>query len=230
MRRSIAFGIAFVSAFVAIGDAQDRARALEEQARNQLGTIGTLCGRVVMHGCWPPKKSVLYLESFPSGVEVAIFQEDREAFGMQIGPRYVLHDVCAMGRIEKEDDRFFVRVTHPYYLRVTDTSAPIPDFVHAGAFTSCDEGVELPKVLKEVRPQYTRQALDAKIQGTVNLEGVVQVNGQIGAVRVLKTLDSKFGLDEQAIIAAKQWRFQPGTRFGRAVPVIVVLALTFKLI
>ena len=47
--------------------------------------------------------------------------------------------------------------------------------------------------------------------------------------RVVRSLDSTFGLDEEALKAAKQWRFAPGTRFGQAVAVLVTIELTFTL-
>src|ERR1019366_2923315 len=67
-------------------------------------------------------------------------------------------------------------------------------------------GVTLPRVLREVKPQYTSDAMRAKVQGTVLLECVVQKDGSVGDVQVVRSLDSTFGLDQQAIIAAKAWR------------------------
>jgi len=90
-------------------------------------------------------------------------------------------------------------------------------------------GVLLPKVLREVKPQYTADAMRAKVQGTVLLECVVNADGTIGSVEVAKSLDRTFGLDQEAIKAAKQWRFAPGTRFGEPVAVLVTIELTFTL-
>jgi TonB family protein len=90
-------------------------------------------------------------------------------------------------------------------------------------------GVELPRVLKEVRPQYTAEAMRAKVQGVVLLECVVNPDGSVGSIQVVKSLDSTFGLDQKAIEAAREWRFAPGTRFGQPVPVIVTIELTFTL-
>ena len=90
-------------------------------------------------------------------------------------------------------------------------------------------GVSPPSLLREVTPQYTAEALRAKIQGTVWLEAVVLPDGTVGDVRVTKSLDPVFGLDQQAMDAARQWRFSPGTRFGEPVPVLVVLELYFIL-
>ena len=90
-------------------------------------------------------------------------------------------------------------------------------------------GVTLPRVLREVRPQYTSDAMRAKVQGTVLLECVVRPDGSVGDVQVVRSLDSTFGLDQEAIKAAKGWRFAPGTRLGEPVPVLITIELTFTL-
>ena len=69
----------------------------------------------------------------------------------------------------------------------------------------------------------------AKVQGSVWIEAVVMPDGSVGDVRITKSLDRIFGLDEEALRATKQWRFLPGTRFGQPVPVLVVIELTFTL-
>ena len=89
--------------------------------------------------------------------------------------------------------------------------------------------VTLPNVLKEVRPQYTREAMSAKIQGTVLLAIVVQSSGDVGDVKVTRSLDKEYGLDEEAIKAAREWKFEPGTKNGKPVAVQVTLELTFTL-
>ena len=89
-------------------------------------------------------------------------------------------------------------------------------------------GVTLPVIVKEVKPQYTNRAKDMKIQGSVLLGAVVLENGHIDdAVEILKSLDKD--LDEQAIIALKQWEFKPGTRQGKPVPVRISVELTFTI-
>jgi len=90
-------------------------------------------------------------------------------------------------------------------------------------------GVINPELLIQKEPQYTSEAMRAKIQGDVELEAVIMPNGLVGEIRVVKSLDDKFGLDQEAIKAAKQWVFKPGTRFGEKVPVVVTLILTFRL-
>jgi TonB family protein len=57
----------------------------------------------------------------------------------------------------------------------------------------------------------------------------VQADGTVGDVRVIRSLDSTFGLDQNAIKAVRQWRFEPGSQAGKPVPVIVSVELTFTL-
>jgi len=90
-------------------------------------------------------------------------------------------------------------------------------------------GITLPRVLREVKPQYTADAMRAKVQGAVWLECIVLPDGSVGDVRVTKSLDPVFGLDQEAIKAAKMWRFSPGVRQGEPVPVIITIELTFTL-
>jgi TonB family protein len=90
-------------------------------------------------------------------------------------------------------------------------------------------GVTLPRVLREVKPQYTSDAMRAKVQGMVLLECVVRPDGTVGDVHVVRSLDSTFGLDQEAVTAARQWRFAPGTRMGEPVNVLVTIELTFTL-
>ncbi len=90
-------------------------------------------------------------------------------------------------------------------------------------------GVTTPVLLREVRPQYTSDAMRAKIQGTVLVECIVKPDGTVGDVQVVRSLDSTFGLDQEAVKAARQWRFRPGTLKGEPVPVTITIELTFTL-
>lgn len=91
------------------------------------------------------------------------------------------------------------------------------------------DGVSLPSVIKEVKPGYTAAAMQAKIQGSVWLECVVTAQGDIGEVTVTRSLDTEHGLDDQAVKAAKLWKFRPGQKDGKPVDVLVTIELTFTL-
>lgn len=90
-------------------------------------------------------------------------------------------------------------------------------------------GVLAPRLIHEVKPGYTSDAMRARIQGTVRLQAIVSPEGSVSAARVIRSLDAVFGLDQEALKTVRQWRFAPGTLAGRAVPVLIEVELTFTL-
>jgi TonB family protein len=91
------------------------------------------------------------------------------------------------------------------------------------------DGVTLPRILRVVPPTYTPEARRAKLEGTVVLMAVVRTHGVAANISVEHSLDDRFGLDAQAVAAVRQWRFAPGERAGRPVPVLVLIYVTFRL-
>jgi TonB family protein len=100
-----------------------------------------------------------------------------------------------------------------------------------GGVYQIGNGVTSPVLIKEVKPNYTGDAMRAKLQGIVEMECIVLPDGTVDAksIKITRSLDATFGLDQQAIIAVRQWRFRPGTFKGQPVPVIVNVELTFTL-
>ena len=88
-------------------------------------------------------------------------------------------------------------------------------------------GVDPPRLLKEVRADYTDEARRANIAGEVVLEIVVRRDGSVGDVRILRRLGS--GLDQRAVDAVRQWRFAPARLKGTPVDVIVEVGVEFRL-
>jgi protein TonB len=89
-------------------------------------------------------------------------------------------------------------------------------------------GVTLPIPILRATPKYTVEAMRARVQGVAMIECVVLPDGTVGDARVTRSLDRIFGLDEEAIAAAKRWRFRPGLLNGKPVPVIVTIELAFS--
>jgi TonB family protein len=89
-------------------------------------------------------------------------------------------------------------------------------------------GVTVPILLRQVRPNYTSEAMQRKIQGTVVLEVVIGSDGIPSALRVLRSLDPN-GLDNEAVQAVRQWRFAPGQRGDTPVPVLVNIVIDFHI-
>ena len=88
-------------------------------------------------------------------------------------------------------------------------------------------GIEPPRVLREVRADYTEEARQRGLSGDVVLEIVVRRDGSVGDVKILRGLAS--GLNDRAVQAVRQWRFAPARRLGTPVDVIVEVAVEFKL-
>jgi protein TonB len=85
----------------------------------------------------------------------------------------------------------------------------------------------MPIEIRKGTPQYTSEAMRARAQGAITVECVVQTNGVCTNIRVLRSLNPPFGLDQEAIKAAAQWRFRPGMRRGQPVPVVVTMQIEF---
>ena len=86
-----------------------------------------------------------------------------------------------------------------------------------------------PVEIRKGTPQYTADAMRARIQGSIIVECVVQTNGVCTNIHVTRSFDPAFGLDQEAIKAAGQWRFRPGRRRGEPVPVLVSMEIAFAL-
>jgi periplasmic protein TonB len=88
-------------------------------------------------------------------------------------------------------------------------------------------GITPPRVVREVKGDYTEEARRRGITGEVVMEVVVLRDGSVGPVRLLQGLG--LGLDERAIVAVRQWRFTPAERQGIPVDVVVEVGMEFKL-
>ncbi len=90
-------------------------------------------------------------------------------------------------------------------------------------------GISNPTLVREQKPKYTSEAMRAKIQGIAEVEAVVLENGTVGDVRIHKSLDKVFGLDLEALAAAKLFIFRPAIANGKAVSFKVIIQLEFRL-
>ena len=58
---------------------------------------------------------------------------------------------------------------------------------------------------------------------------VVRTDGTPADIKMTTSLDTKYGLDKQAIAALRQWRFERGLKGGKPVPVRVTVEMRFRL-
>ncbi len=88
-------------------------------------------------------------------------------------------------------------------------------------------GIEPPRLVREIKAEYTEEARRRSLSGEILLEIVVRTDGSVGDVRVLRGLGA--GLEQKAVQAVRKWRFDPARRKGVPVDVIVEVAVEFML-
>jgi TonB family protein len=88
------------------------------------------------------------------------------------------------------------------------------------------DGVTRPELVTSIHPVYTELARRARVTGTVILEAIIDEQGDVQNVRVLKGLP--MGLDQAATDAVKMWKFKPATLKGQPVRVYYVLTVNFQ--
>lgn len=89
-------------------------------------------------------------------------------------------------------------------------------------------GVSAPQLVMKVEPEYSEEARKAKFQGTVVLYVVVDEKGNPRDLKVIRALG--LGLDQKAIEAVQKWRFKPGLKDGKPVPVAAQIEVNFRLL
>jgi TonB family protein len=90
-----------------------------------------------------------------------------------------------------------------------------------------DPTMKAPKVISGVEPIYPGEEKKNGISGVVILELTIKEDGSVSDVRVIKPVS--VGLDQAAVDAVRQWRFQPATKDGKPVEVLFNITINFKL-
>jgi len=88
-------------------------------------------------------------------------------------------------------------------------------------------GVSAPKALYAPDPEYSEEARKAKYQGTCVLWLIVGPDGHPRDIKIARSLG--LGLDEKAIEAVKQWKFEPAMKDGKPVAVQINVEVDFRL-
>jgi TonB family protein len=88
--------------------------------------------------------------------------------------------------------------------------------------------VTRPEIRTHIRPEITAESRrHGGFSGTVILESVIDAEGKVTRVRVLK--GQPMGLSESAVAAVKQWTFSPATLDGKPVKAFYVLTVNFQI-
>jgi periplasmic protein TonB len=88
-------------------------------------------------------------------------------------------------------------------------------------------GMTRPALTYQVQPRYSEAARRAGVQGAVTVEAVIDEQGRVTDVKILRGLP--MGLDQEAVAAVRQWRFTPATLQGKPVKVYFSLTVNFRI-
>ena len=218
-----------IAIFGAVTAAQEASPVPLKDLGRHVGEEVVACGRVFYYECDDAGGNLwLFLEKPDLRTVVSVPRQYwPDSRGRSLTDRAFSSTVCARGTVRKEKGAYRVMIHAPVQVEVRDP-APVPpvDFAPAALHT-CAAGVTPPRLRREVKPSYTRDAMRALLEGKVYLEAEVLDDGSVGDVREWTTLPHNLG--RQAIEALKQWRFTPARLAGRTVPVVVTVEMTFTL-
>jgi protein TonB len=97
-----------------------------------------------------------------------------------------------------------------------------------GVFRAGVNGVGTPSCFYQPAPEYSEEARKTKYQGAVVVEGVINLDGRVTDIKVVKGVG--MGLDENAVAAVKTWRCKPASGpSGKPVRTLVPIEVTFRL-
>jgi len=124
----------------------------------------------------------------------------------------------------------------PFLLVRGDDSGEIERFARS-VYERADRGpeepmrvgldVQEPRKIFTPAPKYTKKARKARVQGPVIVQVIIDRDGKVMDIKVLKGLSH--GLTEEAVKAIRRWTFRPATFQGKPVPVFYTLTVNFRL-
>jgi hypothetical protein len=157
--------------------------------RYHVGRTVTICGKIVSHDCAHDKdrSTTLDLDKpyWDKSAAVLISEAARRSFPRRLEDRYALTSICATGYVERRNGRYMVRVDAPDQIVVENAYAA----VSGQCGKASDSDIEMRQVIREVKPNYTREAMAALQQGLVFLEALVGSNGSVAGTRILHGLN-----------------------------------------
>lgn len=223
---SVRVPLAGIASLIVLGGLQP----FHAQQPIESGNRAQVCGTVIGASCGGAKPPTIQVVVDQVTAVVVIGSDERDA-ARERASQLVHRRVCASGILKQKGTAFLApRLDVASIDDITPAAGDLAnDWVRPGVHRTCDAGVELPELKKASRPDYTRAAMSARIQGTVWVEAVVDIDGRVRETRVIRSLDPRHGLDDEAVKAARRWRFIPGTKDGQPAPVLVLIELSFTL-
>ncbi len=86
---------------------------------------------------------------------------------------------------------------------------------------------EKPKIISRIQPEYPEIARRARIEGIVILEAIIEKDGSVSDIKIIRKVSPL--LDQAAVRAVKQWKFEPAKINGKPVRAYFILTVIFKI-
>ncbi len=112
-------------------------------------------------------------------------------------------------------------------------NAPVDTFTATkqeikGQIVSTTTVTSIPRFVKMVKPEYSKEMLDNKAEGVVKVKALIDIDGKVKKATILNDLG--FGSGEQAMKAALEMLFSPAMRGAEPVAVWIVIPIRFVMI
>jgi TonB family protein len=116
-------------------------------------------------------------------------------------------------------------------LEPVEPFAPLPAITTSASGENIERmgvnGVTIPSCVYMPNPPYSDGARKLKIIGTVTAEAIVNLQGTLENIRIVRGLPG--GVNETTIATMRSWRCHPALKDGKPVPVVVPFTVTFRL-
>lgn len=153
-----------------------------------------------------------------NAIVTGILETTPKLYTVRVGVRRVQD-----GSVVASGEQSVKRPAYVDTLMFLDPTGSATEVARAG-----EHGVSVPTCVNCPPPNYTAEERAAKVQGAVVLEAVVNVNGRVGRISVVRAIDD--GLARRAVEVVHEWQFKPATdKDGKPVPVLVPIYVTFRL-
>jgi protein TonB len=83
-----------------------------------------------------------------------------------------------------------------------------------------------PRILRQTKPKYPKAALQARLEGTVEVEFLIDVKGRVSITRIVRSVP---GLDAAAVECVRAWRFRPAEKAGKPVAAPALAPVRFRI-
>jgi TonB family protein len=139
------------------------------------------------------------------------------------------YDVRIVFWLTTQDAVADVRLVSPQQIepRLPEPSTAFADNPDGPVFRQSDAGILSPKVTYRIEPEFSEAARRKEEQGNVRVLVLVTADGLPGDLRLV--CSDSADLNQNALSAVRQWRFQPGTKDGKPVNVEILVEVEFHL-